>query len=184
MSGEERNKLASLAMYLVIGSSIAGNFFSGWMARLFWLSRYDWCDVLCVFSCDGRRVFRGARSSCAAVVVSSDWVLSGRVRSVHDVSAAAVSDVAADDGRGILLQHRARGVGGGRGVLRAVLQSGRSSARIVLCWISFSASGVPLVLDAEGEGLNPNNEQLHEQVFTRSVSPSCRLKVWCATLCG
>ena len=35
MSGEERNKLASLAMYLVIGSSIAGNFFSGWMARLF-----------------------------------------------------------------------------------------------------------------------------------------------------
>jgi MFS family permease len=34
MSGEERNKLASLAMYLVIGSSIAGNFFSGWLARI------------------------------------------------------------------------------------------------------------------------------------------------------
>ena len=34
LSGEERNKLASLAMYLVIGSSIAGNFFSGWLARL------------------------------------------------------------------------------------------------------------------------------------------------------
>lgn len=33
MTSEERNKLASLAMYLVIGSSIAGNFFSGWLAK-------------------------------------------------------------------------------------------------------------------------------------------------------
>jgi MFS family permease len=33
MSPEERNKLASRAMYLVIGSSILGNFFSGWIAR-------------------------------------------------------------------------------------------------------------------------------------------------------
>ncbi|MGC3959265.1 MAG: MFS transporter [Verrucomicrobiota bacterium] len=33
MSSEERNKLASVAMYLVIGSSIAGNFFSGWLAK-------------------------------------------------------------------------------------------------------------------------------------------------------
>lgn len=33
MSSEERNKLASIAMYLVIGSSIAGNFFSGWLAK-------------------------------------------------------------------------------------------------------------------------------------------------------
>lgn len=33
MSAEERNKLASTAMYLVIASSIAGNFFSGWVAR-------------------------------------------------------------------------------------------------------------------------------------------------------
>jgi MFS family permease len=33
MNSEERNKLASLAMYLVIGSSIAGNFFSGWLAK-------------------------------------------------------------------------------------------------------------------------------------------------------
>jgi MFS family permease len=34
MSPEERNKLAGTAMYLVIGSSILGNFFSGWIARL------------------------------------------------------------------------------------------------------------------------------------------------------
>jgi predicted MFS family arabinose efflux permease len=34
MSAEQKNKLASTAMYLVIGSSIAGNFFSGWAARL------------------------------------------------------------------------------------------------------------------------------------------------------
>ncbi|TAK97840.1 MAG: MFS transporter [Verrucomicrobia bacterium] len=33
MSSEEKNKLASTAMYLVIGSSIAGNFFSGWIVR-------------------------------------------------------------------------------------------------------------------------------------------------------
>ena len=33
MSPEERNRLASTAMYLVIGSSILGNFFSGWIAR-------------------------------------------------------------------------------------------------------------------------------------------------------
>lgn len=33
LNSEERNKLASLAMYLVIGSSIAGNFFSGWLAK-------------------------------------------------------------------------------------------------------------------------------------------------------
>jgi len=33
MSPEEKNKLASTAMYLVIGSSIAGNFFSGWIVR-------------------------------------------------------------------------------------------------------------------------------------------------------
>jgi MFS family permease len=33
MNSEARNKLASLAMYLVIGSSIAGNFFSGWLAK-------------------------------------------------------------------------------------------------------------------------------------------------------
>src|SRR6478736_1063335 len=33
MSSEERNKLASLAMYIVIGSSIAGNFFVGWVAK-------------------------------------------------------------------------------------------------------------------------------------------------------
>ena len=35
MTVEQKNKLASQAMYIVIGSSIAGNFFSGWMARLF-----------------------------------------------------------------------------------------------------------------------------------------------------
>lgn len=35
MSSEERNKLASLAMYIVIGSSILGNFFSGWLAKMF-----------------------------------------------------------------------------------------------------------------------------------------------------
>jgi MFS family permease len=33
MSAEQRNKLASTAMYLVIGSSLVGNFFSGWIAR-------------------------------------------------------------------------------------------------------------------------------------------------------
>jgi MFS family permease len=33
MSAAEKNKLASTAMYLVIGSSIIGNFFSGWIAR-------------------------------------------------------------------------------------------------------------------------------------------------------
>jgi MFS family permease len=34
MSAAERNKLASIVLYLVIGSSILGNFFSGWIARL------------------------------------------------------------------------------------------------------------------------------------------------------
>ena len=34
MTVEEKNKLASQAMYIVIGSSIAGNFFSGWLARV------------------------------------------------------------------------------------------------------------------------------------------------------
>ncbi len=34
MSAEQKNKLASTAMYLVIGSSITGNFFSGWIARI------------------------------------------------------------------------------------------------------------------------------------------------------
>jgi len=33
MSPAEKNKLASAAMYLVIGSSILGNFFAGWVAR-------------------------------------------------------------------------------------------------------------------------------------------------------
>jgi MFS family permease len=32
-TAEAKNKLASTALYLVIGSSIAGNFFSGWLAR-------------------------------------------------------------------------------------------------------------------------------------------------------
>jgi MFS family permease len=32
-SAEQKNKLASAAMYLVIGSSILGNFFFGWIAR-------------------------------------------------------------------------------------------------------------------------------------------------------
>ena len=34
LSAEDKNKLATKAMYLVIASSIAGNFFSGWLARL------------------------------------------------------------------------------------------------------------------------------------------------------
>ena len=33
LSAEAKNKLATKAMYLVIASSIAGNFFSGWIAR-------------------------------------------------------------------------------------------------------------------------------------------------------
>ena len=33
MTAEQKNKLASTAMWLVIGSSIAGNFFAGWLAR-------------------------------------------------------------------------------------------------------------------------------------------------------
>ncbi|MBC8095136.1 MAG: MFS transporter [Akkermansiaceae bacterium] len=33
-SPQEKSRLASQAMYLVIGSSILGNFFSGWLARL------------------------------------------------------------------------------------------------------------------------------------------------------
>jgi MFS family permease len=32
---EQKNKLADAAMFLVIGSSIVGNFFAGWLARLF-----------------------------------------------------------------------------------------------------------------------------------------------------
>jgi len=35
LSPEEKNKLASAAMYLVIGTSILGNFFAGWVARFF-----------------------------------------------------------------------------------------------------------------------------------------------------
>ncbi len=34
LSAEQKNRLASAAMYLVIGSSILGNFFSGWLARI------------------------------------------------------------------------------------------------------------------------------------------------------
>lgn len=34
MTAEQKNRLASLAMYLVIGSSVLGNFFAGWLARL------------------------------------------------------------------------------------------------------------------------------------------------------
>jgi len=34
LSPAEKNRLASLAMYLVIGSSVAGNFFAGWLARI------------------------------------------------------------------------------------------------------------------------------------------------------
>jgi MFS family permease len=33
LSAEEKNRLASFAMYLVIGASIAGNFFAGWLAK-------------------------------------------------------------------------------------------------------------------------------------------------------
>ena len=33
LSAEDKNKLATKAMYLVIASSIAGNFFSGWIAK-------------------------------------------------------------------------------------------------------------------------------------------------------
>ena len=33
LSAGEKNKLASIAMYLVIGTSIVGNFFSGWLAK-------------------------------------------------------------------------------------------------------------------------------------------------------
>jgi len=33
-TAEQKNKLASLGMYLVIGASILGNFFAGWLARL------------------------------------------------------------------------------------------------------------------------------------------------------
>ena len=33
-SDEQKNKLASAALYVVIGSSILGNFFAGWLARL------------------------------------------------------------------------------------------------------------------------------------------------------
>lgn len=33
MTAAEKNRLATQAMYLVIGSSIAGNFFAGWLAR-------------------------------------------------------------------------------------------------------------------------------------------------------
>jgi Na+/melibiose symporter-like transporter len=33
MSAGQKNKLASTAMYLVIGSSMLGNFFSGWISR-------------------------------------------------------------------------------------------------------------------------------------------------------
>jgi MFS family permease len=34
MTAEQKNRLASLAMYLVIGSSVLGNFFAGGLARL------------------------------------------------------------------------------------------------------------------------------------------------------
>ncbi|MGH7969682.1 MAG: MFS transporter, partial [Limisphaerales bacterium] len=33
LSDEQKNKLATFAMYVVIGSSIAGNFFAAWVAR-------------------------------------------------------------------------------------------------------------------------------------------------------
>ncbi|HEY4417293.1 MAG TPA: MFS transporter [Verrucomicrobiae bacterium] len=47
MSAEQKNKLASTAMYLVIGSSIVGNFFSGWIARyLGYRATIAWTFVL------------------------------------------------------------------------------------------------------------------------------------------
>jgi MFS family permease len=45
-SPEEKTRLVSVAMYLVIGSSILGNFFAGWLAR--WVG-YRWAIVSAFF---------------------------------------------------------------------------------------------------------------------------------------
>ena len=153
MTSEERNKLASLAMYLVIGSSIAGNFFSGWLAK-----RLGYRATI------GATFFVYFVVMCAAYCTARDhhallwWFpVIGFCQGVFGLFTMYLPPLfphpAPHHRRRLLLQHRPRHLRRGRGVLRLVLQSGRSPAGVVLRRISLPASSGDLVPDAEGEGL-------------------------------
>jgi cyanate permease len=49
MTAEDKNKLASVVMWLVIGSSIIGNFLAGWLARMFGYRNTIMCIFLAYF---------------------------------------------------------------------------------------------------------------------------------------
>src|SRR5262249_59174514 len=75
------------------------------------------------------------------------------LRLVHDVPAAAVPDLAANDGRRLLLQHRPNRRGLWNGLFRIVLEGGRLSNGPVLRRLPVPAcGGRRLALARVGEG--------------------------------
>ena len=127
-TAEQKNKLASAGMYLVIGSSILGNFFAGWLARLIGYR----ATIVGMFLAYFFAMF-GAYYIPRDHVALLCWFpligfCQGGVCAVHHVPAAAVPHVAPHDGRGVLLQYRAHHRRLWHGLFRPVLQSVATTA--------------------------------------------------------
>src|SRR6267142_1202981 len=87
------------------------------------------------------RILCASRSFRFAVVVSAHWRVPGRLRPVHDVFAAALSNALAHDRRRILLQYWQNRDRIWCRLLRSLFEGRRSSRRVALRWLSLFARG-------------------------------------------
>ena len=131
-SAADQSRLPIIGLTITVGVSTIGNFVAGALAGRIGYQAGGRGVLSGVFCVDVLCVPRAANDREHVGVAAADRIVPGRVRAVHDVLAAAVSDAAAHDRRRVLLQHRPAGGGVRHRVLGNVRRCGQLPAGSVL----------------------------------------------------
>ncbi len=118
----EVGQLVSKMVWLVMVSSIVGNFFAAWLGAAAEISSRDSAPLPGLLRINVGHVRGAARLRRVVVGAGRDRPLPGSLCTLHDVFAATISDAVAHDRRGILLQLRPHRRRYRHGVLRPVFE--------------------------------------------------------------
>ncbi len=167
-SRPDRERLVSAAFFLVIATSIFGNFFAGWLAqRIGYRNAIAWLFLGFLLAMLG--AYRDAARSCVADALDrGGGILLRRLRPLHDVPPAPFSDAAAHDRSRLQLQHRPDFRRGGDCDLRPLLARRRFSHRPALRQPADDPGNDLRAPDAAGAGLSP--EKMGTPILWRIIS--------------
>ena len=169
---DEKRRLVSLAMLLVMIASIAGNFVAAWLAhrlgdrRTIALMCLGYFLVMVGDLRDGPRDHVSTDRPAAA-----HQCLLGVLRALHDVLAAAVPHPAAHHGRRLLLQHRPHRLGVGTVVFGLISVVNDYRIALLARRLPVSARGAARPR-APGTGRQRDDSSIEAQPQTRHLRPS------------